>query len=95
MNGRTAAFNFYFSGTSNSSISIGDTFALSSGDTVVLSGTPVVGMYHLIDYRHLTRAADLRTWTISGPGGFHYSLIYDRANSCIDLHITARRKRGA
>ncbi len=95
MNGQTAAFNFYFSGSSNSSISIGDTFTLSSGDTVVLSGTPAVGIYHLFDYRHLIRAADLKTWTISGPGGFHYSLICNRANSCIDLHITARKKHGA
>ena len=95
MNGQTATFNFYLSGTSNSSIAIGDTFTLSSGDTVALSGTPVVGIYHLLDYRHLTHAADLRTWTIRGPDGFHYSLIDNRANSCIDLHITARRKHGS
>ena len=49
MNGQTAAFNFYCSGTSNSSICIGDRLTLSRGDTVLLSGTPAVGIYHLLD----------------------------------------------
>ena len=89
MNGLTATFNFYLSGTSNSSISIGDTFALSSGDTVALSGTPVAGTYHLFHFSTLANAADLTSWTITGPSGFDYLLSNNSANSSLDLIATA------
>jgi|GEM_PF-1393336 len=89
MNGLTATFNFYLSGTSNSSISIGDTFTLSGGDMVALSGTPMAGTYHLFDFNTLANAADLPSWTITGPSGFNYLLSDNSANRSLDLITTA------
>ncbi len=89
MNGQTATFNFYLSGAANSSISIGDTFTLSNGDTVALSGTPMTGTYHLFDYHTLAQALDWKSWTISGPSGFNYLLNNNTANRSLDLIATA------
>ena len=89
MNGLTATFNFYLSGASNSSISIGDIFTLSSGDTVALSGTPIVGTYHLFNYGTLADATDLSSWAITGPSGFSYLLSNNVANRSLDLIATA------
>ena len=89
MNGLTATFNFYLLGTSNSSITIGDAFILSSGDTVALSGTPIAGTYHLFDYRLLEDAVDLSSWTITGPSGFNYLLSNNITNRSLDLTATA------
>ena len=89
MDGQTATFNFYLSGTSSSLISIGDTFTLSGGDSVALSGTPTGGTYHLFDYTTLANAVDLASWTISGPTGFNYLLGDNSANKSLDLTVTA------
>ena len=89
MNGQTATFNFYLSGASSSSISIGDTFTLSGGDSVALSGTPMAGTYHLFDFTTLANAADLTSWTITGPSGFHYLLTNNSANRSLDVIAAA------
>ncbi len=89
MDGQTATFNFYLSGTSSSSLSIGDIFTLSDGDSVALSGTPTAGTYHLIDFNTLANAVDLTSWTITGPSGFNYLLSDNSANRSLDVIATA------
>jgi GH25 family lysozyme M1 (1,4-beta-N-acetylmuramidase) len=89
LSGYTATFDFYLSGSSNSSILIGGSFTLSNNDLIALSGTPTAGIYHLIDYNSLINQGYFNSWTVSGPDGFSYALENNVASQSLDVIATA------
>jgi hypothetical protein len=89
MNGKLGTFDFYLSGSSNSLISVTGALTLSSTGVISLSGTPMLGTYHLFHYGSLLNPSDLSSWTITGPSGYNYSLLDNMSNSSIDLVVGA------
>jgi hypothetical protein len=89
MNGKLGTFDFYLSGSSNSLISVTGALTLSSTGVISLSGMPMLGTYHLFHYGSLLNPSDLSSWTITGPSGYHYSLLDNMSNSSIDLVVAA------